>query len=475
MRFSLLTVQLILLCLFSSILSQTYKIYYLKDPYIRKYNGVGRDSKGNVYFGAGNVWEPNAALFRYDPLKDSIVMLGTVDTASLSVNNWLQFDTPGKIHTDIYEWPDGRIFFATHSKEERDNTFAYFRGGHVYSYNPQTGGIKDESIASVAIPNQGVIGMVPAPSVNALYCIGYPAGDIYKFNVSTGKSNFLFNCGYKSGAISRCILSDNQGRIYYPNGVRFLCYDPDTGLVKPYPGKGLNGITQIAAHVSSLSGDTIYFISRPGYHVWQYLPVPDTAIDLGPANMNGESAEVANLALRWDLNKLYYAPNDLGKLVEFDLATGLKHKVMDIPVDDFTGSNGVDKDGNIWVSSYAEANPVYKFILNIPCPVCSTSITDIDNKKTASILDPVLEISPNPVTSDAHIILSAPNPRLFKVAQIIDVKGRVVSDLSQHLSESQTANGYAINWLTNRFRPGVYFVRFSGTGKNLIGKIVVIR
>ncbi len=461
---------LLLLLIITVCYSQNYKVFTLSDGYHAKFDGIGRDRYGNVYVAAGKYG--NAALFKYNADTDSLKLVGTVQAASIAASNWLADDVPGKIHTKIEEHPDGRLFFASHSESEGLD-YSGFRGGHVYSYNPITGEMKDESIQSVGIPHQGIMDIAIAIPQNLVYLVGYPDGDIYGHDITTGLSHFIMSSGSYGGGVSRYMFADNSGRLYYPRNSYFMTYNP-VDSTKKARGIGLSETNQISCLVKSWSGDTVYLVNHGTYHLFRYIPEINQIDNLGPLSMDSTNHEVCAIALRWDINTLFYAPDYQRKLIAWNLTTNQKTVFSSIPTSSFTGSNGIDKNGDIIFSVKGSFSSVYKFNINIPCPMCSTTSAEV--VPTAHLSETLINASPNPFASVIRFGFFA-EAKTNAVARLTIwfPNGQLIATLLDGSVEPAQYHRVVWNSAARNLPCGVYLAQLNYNNKIVTKKILLSR
>jgi len=113
------------------------------------WSGIGVSSKGNIYIAASNHYQSsdgsgehgNVAIYKYNPVQDSIKLLGDLKSVSESVNNWMEGESQHKVHTFLIENNDGKIYFAS------DDYYPshFIRGAHIYAIDIVTDEIKDYS------------------------------------------------------------------------------------------------------------------------------------------------------------------------------------------------------------------------------------------------------------------------------------------------------------------------------------------
>jgi len=113
------------------------------------WSGIGASSKGNIYIAASNHYQSstgtgehgNVAIYKYDPVKEEISLLGDLKSVSESVNNWMTGESQHKVHTFIIENADGKMYFAS------DDYYPshFIRGAHVYTIDIEIDELADYS------------------------------------------------------------------------------------------------------------------------------------------------------------------------------------------------------------------------------------------------------------------------------------------------------------------------------------------
>lgn len=184
----------------------------------------GRVYIGLDYHGAG----ANVAL--YDPATDSMKLLG--DMQELSGEKNLGREPQAKVHTQICEGSDGRIYFATHLSAWYN--FAKISepeglpGGHWAVYDPKTDRVTD---LGVGLPRNGIITMTIDPKRERLYGLTYPMGHLIYYDI---RSRVTADLGVVQNwaSVSRVLTTDDEGRVYgFYNDGRIWRYDPDRDRV----------------------------------------------------------------------------------------------------------------------------------------------------------------------------------------------------------------------------------------------------
>lgn len=184
----------------------------------------GRVYIGLDYHGAG----ANVAV--YDPVSDSMKLLG--DMQELSGEKNLGREPQSKVHTQICEGRDGKIYFATHLS-------AWFNfakisepeglpGGHWVVYDPKTDRLTD---LGIGLPRNGIITMTIDPHRERLYGLTYPMGHLIYYDI---RSKVTVDMGVVQNwaSVSRVLTTDDRGRVYgFYNDGRIWRYDPERDRV----------------------------------------------------------------------------------------------------------------------------------------------------------------------------------------------------------------------------------------------------
>jgi hypothetical protein len=113
------------------------------------WSGIGASSRGNIYIGASNHYQSssgsgehgNVAMYKWDPVKEEMILLGDLRSVSENANNWMIGESQHKVHTFIIENADGKMYFAT------DDYYPshFVRGSHVYTIDIETDELEDYS------------------------------------------------------------------------------------------------------------------------------------------------------------------------------------------------------------------------------------------------------------------------------------------------------------------------------------------
>ena len=113
------------------------------------WSGIGAASNGNIYIGASNHYQSsngsgehgNVAIYKWDPAKEEMALLGDLKSTSEAVNNWMVGESQHKVHSFIIENADGKMYFSS------DDYYPshFVRGAHVYTIDLETDKLEDYS------------------------------------------------------------------------------------------------------------------------------------------------------------------------------------------------------------------------------------------------------------------------------------------------------------------------------------------
>ncbi len=186
-------------------------------------------SDGRVYIGL-NSHGAGANVAVYDPAADSMRLLG--DMQELSGEKNLGREPQSKVHTQICEGKDGRIYFATHLSAWYN--FAKISepeglpGGHWAVYDPKTDRLTD---LGVGLPRNGIISMTIDPERGRLYGLTYPMAHLIYYEIGS-KVTVDLGVVQNWASVSRVLTTDDRGRVYgFYNDGRIWRYDPEKDRV----------------------------------------------------------------------------------------------------------------------------------------------------------------------------------------------------------------------------------------------------
>jgi len=187
-------------------------------------------SDGRVYVGL-NYHGAGASVAVYDPKTDTMRLLGDMNKITGQAN--LAVEPQAKVHTQICEGPDRKIYFGTHlSAFFGFATFPSpegFPGGHWMVYDPKIDKVTD---MGVALKGNGLITMTIDPNRERLYALTYPQAHFLCYDLKTGRTTDKGQV-QNWDAITRTLAVDDLGRIYgcWGRG-KLYRYDPDKDVIE---------------------------------------------------------------------------------------------------------------------------------------------------------------------------------------------------------------------------------------------------
>ncbi len=151
--------------------------------------------KGNVYFSlCGELhFSVYARLYEYVIETGEIKELFKLEEKICQQDDAIR---ASKIHTSISEMNDGRLIMTTHTTAKApqhpqwlpEGFYAHpwegFQGGNIIIYDPKTGQIENRG---VPVPYESIYGAAYDSVKNILYFNGYFRGHTYSYNIDTGK------------------------------------------------------------------------------------------------------------------------------------------------------------------------------------------------------------------------------------------------------------------------------------------------
>lgn len=174
--------------------------------YDSAYSAIAGSSDGNVYFSlCTHMPQSSAGMFRFDPIKKTITFL--YDVSSVIKN---KKSVHGKIHTQLIENNDSKLYFATH--------FAYpyglpqsisYEGGRLLSQDLM-GNVEDLGVVQ---KGNGIINMVVDKVDNLIYLLTIPEGHLFRYDIKQHEYTDLGKVP-SNGSICRSIAIDKVGNVY---------------------------------------------------------------------------------------------------------------------------------------------------------------------------------------------------------------------------------------------------------------------
>lgn len=208
----------------------------------QSWHATGSAPDGSIYV-AGMDHETNAALYRIDPATGMLRNVGDARAASEAAGNWMPGERAQKFHTRPL-WHRGKVYVATMDRSDLDDGYLKRRGFHWYAYDPAEHRFTDLSAAEPggsAVPHGNLVSLASDPEHNVIYGAGVPTGEIYRYDVATGRTTDLgrpASYGKPYVYTGRVMWVGERGRLYFTASnwdepavhdyVHY--YDPETGF-----------------------------------------------------------------------------------------------------------------------------------------------------------------------------------------------------------------------------------------------------
>lgn len=187
-------------------------------------------SDGRLYVGL-NQHGKGGTVAVYDPATDSMTTLGDMNRLVGQTNVWVE--PQAKVHAQIGEGADGKIYFGTHLSAffnfAKFSSGEAYPGGHWMVYDPDTERVRDLGIGR---KGNGFLTMTIDPKRGRLYGVTYPQAHFLYYDIESGKTTDLGRV-QNWDAIGRTLALDDRGRVYGPWGQgRLWRYDPETDEIE---------------------------------------------------------------------------------------------------------------------------------------------------------------------------------------------------------------------------------------------------
>ena len=194
------------------------------------YTALLAASDGRVYVGL-NQHGAGASVAMYNPKTDTMKLLGDMNRIAGQEN--LPIEPQAKVHTQICEGPDGKIYFGTHLSAfygfAKFTSSEAYPGGHWMVYDPATDTVTDLGIAQ---KGNGLITMAIDPKRERLYAITYPQAHFLIYDIKAQKTMDMGQV-QNWDAISRTLAVDDLGRVYGCWGQgRIWRFDPEKNAIE---------------------------------------------------------------------------------------------------------------------------------------------------------------------------------------------------------------------------------------------------
>ncbi|MBW7997786.1 MAG: hypothetical protein FVQ81_14685 [Candidatus Glassbacteria bacterium] len=319
-----------------------------------------------VYIGVTN-HRDKVGLFEYDVPAERMRLVGFIpELANLRHWQW-----QGKVHTQILEGADGRMYFATDGGEGREeylmNHPQGYYSGMLLAWDPATERMEN---LGTGLPNESIKDIAMDLVGGLIYGVSYPSVHLLLFDPRRNDLRDLGRVG--SDHVPRCMFSDRWGNGYYVDWrQRLVKYERDSGRilfsresVPWFPGTtGPQIVTGIPTYAKDPVRGIIYLITysnmlvafhpqRRGIGTIEALGPTVENTELPPPGYSPNSAFGDN-------GKLYYFVGGHGRyvvkdttlLMEYDPETRARRVVLKFPIDvvsEVTGCDVKDEYGNMY-------------------------------------------------------------------------------------------------------------------------------
>ncbi|MER2263761.1 hypothetical protein [Methylobacterium oxalidis] len=342
----------------------------------QSWHATGSAPNGDIYVG-GMDHVTNSALYRLKAEDGTLALVGDAWSASEAARNWAPGETAQKFHTRPL-WHRGKIYVATMDRSVLDEGYRTRRGFHWYAYDPAVGSFTDLSASEPggsAVPHGNVVTLASDPERNVVYGAGVPTGEIYRYDVASGRTDNLGRpSSYQEPYVytGRVMWVDTRGRLYFtasradgtPTQAHIHYYDPVAGFGEE---KGWHLKDGQALEVGQcLAGGRQCVFSDDRGHVYRFDEVEHSWVYLGKIAVTQADARIWLFALAADGKTAYVAtstspqPSETTALYAFDLSSGTTQRLCALADLDpalehlhvHTGYNAWDKNDRFYFASF---------------------------------------------------------------------------------------------------------------------------
>ena len=342
----------------------------------QSWHATGSAPNGDIYVG-GMDHVTNSALYRLNTQKGTLQLVGDARSASEAAKNWMPGETAQKFHTRPL-WHRGKIYVATMDRSDLDDGYLSRRGFHWYAYDPAVNSFTDLSASEPggsAVPHGNLVTLASDPERNVIYGAGVPTGEIYRYDVASGRTENLGRpSSYKEPYVytGRVMWVGSNGRLYFTasnsnapsvhDHIRY--YDPVEGFGEEKDWLLKDG--QALELGQCLAGGKQCVFSDDRGHVYRFDEAAHSWSYLGQIETGQEGAQIWLFAATADGKTAYVAtstspkPSELTALYEFDFTTGKTQRLcaladLDPTLDHLhvhTGYNAWDDHGRFYFASF---------------------------------------------------------------------------------------------------------------------------
>jgi hypothetical protein len=346
------------------------------------WHATGASPEGDIYIG-GMDHVTNSALYHLESSKNTLRYVGDARSASEAVNNWKHGETSQKFHTRPL-WYGGKLYVATMDHSNLNDEYLSRRGFHWYAYDPLQKTFTDLSASEqggISAKHVSIVSITADPKLNVLYAAAVPTSDIYKYDLTQGKTEKLGRPNYdrQYPYTGRVMWVDSRNRLYFSAGnSSWGNYDPTIYNHIYYydPVRGFGELknwqlqeTRAIELGQCLPERKVCFFSDDRAHIYRFDDAAPSWSYIG--QVQTVPAEILSFNVSADGKKAYIVTSSLGPhplkpgqtnwIYEFDLttkATQLLSSVADIDpklmlLNRTTGYDAWDSDGRFYFSSFS--------------------------------------------------------------------------------------------------------------------------
>jgi hypothetical protein len=337
----------------------------------QSWHATGAAPDGTIYVG-GMDHATNSALYRLEPRRGVLRLVGDARSASEAAGNWQPGETAEKFHTRPL-WHDGKVYVASMDRSTMDDAYLSRRGFHWYAYDPARDSFRDLSAAEpggTGAPHGGLVTLAADPARNLIYGAGVPTGEIFRYDVARGRTQNLgrppsFDRPYVY--TNRMMWVDSRGRLHFTAGGpdpsiygHVHTWDPDRGFGerRDWPLQG-----ELALEVGQWMADrkTCFLADAEG-HVYRFGDEGPSWSYLGKADLP-RFLWVFHVSAGGEKAWLATSQGRASALYEFDLAAGRTRRLCALAelgadlagLDLHTGYDAWDGEGRFYFTSFSSA------------------------------------------------------------------------------------------------------------------------
>ncbi len=180
---------------------------------------VGTTPAGDTYFSSAD-HVTNSALYKIELASDTCFYAGDARAASEAVDNWNAGESAQKFHIRP-TFHQGRVYVATTDFSDPNAGYLDHRGFHWYAFDEASATFMDLSVSEpggVAVGNFQCMAMTLDAPRGALYCLGTPNGNLYRYDIAAGTTEDLgrpAEVAEEFVTVGRFMWADAEGTVYF--------------------------------------------------------------------------------------------------------------------------------------------------------------------------------------------------------------------------------------------------------------------